>query len=274
MHHPTVVEHWLEREIAQWVHHGGSIRRPIAPWANALSTELHLTPNIRVSKHFSTEIQTSVCYYSVVFCMYYRIRPISICTPVGEGDAKRANYTPRFTSVYKINLNKVNNNWRVQGKNRRCHKISVPELTACGTCLHPIVSIRDMYRGKNRLSPPEDAVDESLSHGKTGSVHRWWKAIPWKNRLSPPKDAVDERLSHGKTGDVLTVLWKNRRCPQFCKCDISGSSLEPFNYWLKMANSADNHVQSHLILKFHMGWIPLELYKNYRCSLWKPYMLC
>ena len=31
---------------------------------------------------------------------------------------------------------------------------------------------------------------------------RWWKAIPWKNRLSPPEDAVDERLSHGKTGLV------------------------------------------------------------------------
>ena len=43
MHHPTdriahttsfvkqVVEYWLEREIAQWVHHEGSIRRPIAP---------------------------------------------------------------------------------------------------------------------------------------------------------------------------------------------------------------------------------------------------
>ena len=30
-----VVEHWLEWEIAQWVHEG-SIRRPIAPWANAL----------------------------------------------------------------------------------------------------------------------------------------------------------------------------------------------------------------------------------------------
>ena len=55
-HHPTdriahttafvtpVVEHWLEREIAQWVHHEGSIRRPIAPWANALTTELHLAP--------------------------------------------------------------------------------------------------------------------------------------------------------------------------------------------------------------------------------------
>ena len=44
MHHPTdrithttafvtpVVEHWLEREIAQWgPPHEGSIRRPIAP---------------------------------------------------------------------------------------------------------------------------------------------------------------------------------------------------------------------------------------------------
>ena len=26
-----VVEHWLEQEIAQWVHRKGSIRRPIAP---------------------------------------------------------------------------------------------------------------------------------------------------------------------------------------------------------------------------------------------------
>ena len=34
-----VIEHWLEREIAQWVHHEGSIRRPITPWA--LTTELH-----------------------------------------------------------------------------------------------------------------------------------------------------------------------------------------------------------------------------------------
>ena len=43
MHHSTdrishttafvipVMEHWLEQEIAQWVHHEGSIRRPIAP---------------------------------------------------------------------------------------------------------------------------------------------------------------------------------------------------------------------------------------------------
>ena len=55
MHHPTdrithttvfvtpVVEHCLEQEIAQWVHYEGSIRRPIAPSANALTTELHLS---------------------------------------------------------------------------------------------------------------------------------------------------------------------------------------------------------------------------------------
>ena len=27
----SVVEHWLEQEIAQWVHHEGSIRQPIIP---------------------------------------------------------------------------------------------------------------------------------------------------------------------------------------------------------------------------------------------------
>ena len=37
-----VVEHWLERESAQQVHHKGSVRRPIIPRANALTTELHL----------------------------------------------------------------------------------------------------------------------------------------------------------------------------------------------------------------------------------------
>ena len=39
-----VVEHWLEREIAQGIHQEGLIRRPIAPWANSLTTELHLAP--------------------------------------------------------------------------------------------------------------------------------------------------------------------------------------------------------------------------------------
>ena len=44
------LEHWLEWEIAQWVHHEGSIQRPIAPWANALTTELHLAPWIHLIK--------------------------------------------------------------------------------------------------------------------------------------------------------------------------------------------------------------------------------
>ena len=60
MHHPTdrithntafvtpVVEHWLEREIAQWVHHEGSIRRPITPLVNALTMELHVAPFLMV----------------------------------------------------------------------------------------------------------------------------------------------------------------------------------------------------------------------------------
>ena len=55
MHHPTervayttvfvtpVVEHWLERE---------SFRRPIAPWVNALTTELHLAPCYNRGFHF------------------------------------------------------------------------------------------------------------------------------------------------------------------------------------------------------------------------------
>ena len=38
----SVMELWLEREIAQWVHHEGSIRRPIALSANVLTTELYL----------------------------------------------------------------------------------------------------------------------------------------------------------------------------------------------------------------------------------------
>ena len=31
-----VVDHWLEREIVQWVHNKWTIRRPIAPWSDAL----------------------------------------------------------------------------------------------------------------------------------------------------------------------------------------------------------------------------------------------
>ena len=39
----SYMEDWLEREIVQWAHHEGSIRRPIAQRANALTMELHVT---------------------------------------------------------------------------------------------------------------------------------------------------------------------------------------------------------------------------------------
>ena len=51
-----VVEHWLEREIAQWVHHEGSIRRPIAPRANALTTEIYLALQYRKLKQSERHI--------------------------------------------------------------------------------------------------------------------------------------------------------------------------------------------------------------------------
>ena len=34
-----IVEHWLEREVAQWVHHAGSIQRLIAPWATRMTDD-------------------------------------------------------------------------------------------------------------------------------------------------------------------------------------------------------------------------------------------
>ena len=55
MHHATyrivhtttfvtpIMEHWLEWEIAQWIHRERSIQRPIAPWADLFTTELRLT---------------------------------------------------------------------------------------------------------------------------------------------------------------------------------------------------------------------------------------
>ena len=58
MHHPIgsivhtmafvkpVMEHWLNWEIAWCVHHEGSIRRPIAPWADALPRSYTMLPGV------------------------------------------------------------------------------------------------------------------------------------------------------------------------------------------------------------------------------------
>ena len=56
----SVVEHWLDREIAQSVNHEGSIWQPIAPWANAFTTELHLSPRT----YEVIEKSIAVCYIS------------------------------------------------------------------------------------------------------------------------------------------------------------------------------------------------------------------
>ena len=83
MHHPTdrtahttafvtpVMEHWLEWEIAQWVHHEGLIRRPIAPWANACTTELHLAPMFR-EVHLLT-FESRCCHIGYSFWWTARI---------------------------------------------------------------------------------------------------------------------------------------------------------------------------------------------------------
>ena len=39
-----LVEHWLEQEIAQWIHYDGSIQQSIAPCAHDLP-ELYFAPN-------------------------------------------------------------------------------------------------------------------------------------------------------------------------------------------------------------------------------------
>ena len=58
--------------------HEGSIRRPIAPWANALTTELHLAPNIFKWK------QTSILYNVILFLMNH-----GVCVSGGGGGVTR-----------------------------------------------------------------------------------------------------------------------------------------------------------------------------------------
>ena len=70
-----VVKPWLEREIAQWVHHEGSIRRPIASWANALTTELHLALVTQRVVHACLVRQPAVKQYDLELAMCCR-RPI------------------------------------------------------------------------------------------------------------------------------------------------------------------------------------------------------
>ena len=74
-------------EIAQWVHHEGSIQRPITPWVDALTTELHLAlghqidPSsdwslwwtywtISCSSHYFTTGVTNACLWDIAHKRY------------------------------------------------------------------------------------------------------------------------------------------------------------------------------------------------------------
>ena len=79
MHHLTdriayimaFVSSVVEQDIAQRVHNEGSIRRPIAPWANALTMELHLAPytietkilNLKISCTTMQKIKRLTCTF-------------------------------------------------------------------------------------------------------------------------------------------------------------------------------------------------------------------
>ena len=72
MHHPTdrithttafvtpVVEHWLEQEIAQWVHHEGSIRRPIHHERTLLPRSYISLPYKQKHKHTDRHTQKHI----------------------------------------------------------------------------------------------------------------------------------------------------------------------------------------------------------------------
>ena len=125
-----------------------------------------------------------------------------------------------------------------------------------------------MFRGKNRLSPPEDAVDERLSHGKTGSVHLWTLLMkgyamekkpemswPYFGRTGDVTFPWDSLSSTASLGGLSRFFPRNlsrmetmgyKQAPHAVNsgteifCDISGSSrgpyissLEPFISFLK-----------------------------------------
>ena len=64
----------MERKIAQWVHHEGSIQRPIAPWANALTTELHLTPQNVLNALLNKVISSFLFTHNPL--SYFLIQPV------------------------------------------------------------------------------------------------------------------------------------------------------------------------------------------------------
>ena len=63
--------------------HEGSIRRPFAPWANALTTELHLAPLLVRSRHMAENVAKHVTYSpdlnSIINFILTKMRFASFC---------------------------------------------------------------------------------------------------------------------------------------------------------------------------------------------------
>ena len=66
-----VVEHWLEREMGP--PHEGSIQRPVTPWVNALTTELHLAPLLGQSSRCTVKFLRSECDEGCDWCIYVTV---------------------------------------------------------------------------------------------------------------------------------------------------------------------------------------------------------
>ena len=92
-----VMNHWLEQEIVQSVHHEGSIRRPITPRADTLSQSsislFHLAAPPSCFSSRSTWIQKEIYYY-IPIALFLLLTP-------GEGDTERnlLFHTHRFILI-------------------------------------------------------------------------------------------------------------------------------------------------------------------------------
>ena len=98
-----VVEHWLEREIAQWVHHEGSMGRPIAPRANALTTELHHTSEkLAVGKLKLISCQQMILFLLTIFIPSSVVRAFAHGAMGRRIDPSCGETFPSFRPFYPV----------------------------------------------------------------------------------------------------------------------------------------------------------------------------
>ena len=177
-----VVKHWLEREIAQWVHHKGSIRRPIAPWVNALTTEQHLAPTMKDWSDDPSHHEQTLLPQSDISVPPWRInltthRTMSKCSYNGmtsrshhEGSIRQP-ITPWVTS-------------------RSHHEGSIQQ---------PITPWANALTTERHLAPTmKDRSDEPLHHERTLPPRSDISVPPW--RIDPTTHrTMSEPSYHGAT---------------------------------------------------------------------------